>query len=76
MIDFVRQNPMTSPVSRQKINLASANLSANERVRGWPKWRVDVEFAGVAQFFYLIQAAAADDSDCWRLVFLCGHVAI
>jgi hypothetical protein len=67
---------MTSPVSGQKINLASANLSANERVRGCPKWRVDVEFAGVAQFFYLIQAAASDDPNCWRFVFLCGHVAI
>jgi hypothetical protein len=32
MIDFVRQNPMTTPVSGQKINLTPAQRSADERV--------------------------------------------
>src|SRR5437868_3222806 len=76
VIDFVRQNPVTTAVTRQKINLTPANLSANEHVRRWPEWRIDVEFADITQFFYLIQTAAADDPDCWRLIFFLGHVAI
>ena len=67
---------MTAAVTRQEIDLASANLSANERVRWRSKWRVDVEFVGVAQFFDLIEAAAADDPNCRRFILRLGHAAI
>jgi hypothetical protein len=76
VIDLVRQNPVATTVARQKINLTSANLSANERVRRWPEWRIDVEFAGVTQFFYLIETAAANDSNCRRFILFLGHAAI
>jgi hypothetical protein len=50
----MRQNPMTAAVSRQEINLASANLSTDERVRWRAEWRIDVVLGCIAQFFYLI----------------------
>src|SRR5205823_14866759 len=76
MIDFVRQNPMATTVARQKINLTPANLSANERVRRWPEWFINVEFAGITQFFYLIETAATNDSNCRRFILFLGHAAI
>ena len=67
MIYFVRQNPMTAPVSWQEKNLASAQRSANERV-GWrPKRRIDLMFGDALYFLHLIQPAATNDADCWNL---------
>src|SRR5581483_440627 len=57
VIDFMRQNPMASPVPRQKIDLPSANLSANECVRRRSERRIDIVFAGFSQFVYLIKTA-------------------
>jgi hypothetical protein len=76
VIDFVRQNPVTAAMSRQEVNLAAANLPANERVRRGPEWRVDIVFGGITQFFYLIETAAANDSNCRRFILLLGHAAI
>src|ERR1700730_10363213 len=42
MIQLVRQNPVAAPMSRQKINLASANFSADQRVGRRSKPRVDL----------------------------------
>ena len=67
MIYFVWQNPMTTPVAWQELNLAPTERSANERVGGRPKRRIDLMFGDVLDFLHLIQPAAADDADCWNL---------
>jgi hypothetical protein len=76
VIDFVRQNPMPAAVPWQEIYLASTNASANQRVRGRPKWCIDDVFGCIPQSFDLIETAAADNSYCWRFIFPLRHAAI
>src|ERR1700720_1496803 len=59
---------MAAPVSRQKINLASANFSSDERVGRRSKWRVDLMVGRIEQLLHLIQSAAANDADRWKFI--------
>src|SRR5260370_5309910 len=68
MIQLVRQNPVAAPVSRQKINLASANFSADQRVRRRSKRRVDLMLGRIEQLLHLIYSAAANDADRWKFI--------
>jgi hypothetical protein len=69
MIQLVRQKPMATRVSRQKINLTATHLAPNEHIRRGPKWSVYLMLSRIAQLFHLIQAAAANDPDRWNFVF-------
>src|SRR5437762_2215893 len=59
---------MAAAMARQKINLAPANLAANQDVRWRAERGLDLMFARLAQLFHLIQTAPADDPDRRRLV--------
>jgi hypothetical protein len=65
----MRQNSVAPAMPWQKIYLAAAYFSANERVRRRAKRRLDLVLARLADFFHLIQTAAADDSDRWKVIF-------
>src|SRR5262249_5379270 len=48
VIYFVRQNPMATTMSRQKVNLTPTQFSADKCI-GWrSKWRVDLVFSRIA----------------------------
>src|SRR5438445_5202195 len=63
---------MTTPVSWQEINLATAQRSADERVGERPKRRIDLMFGDVLDFLHLIQPAAADDANCRNVFTHCA----
>src|SRR6266487_3308641 len=63
---------MPAPVSRQKINLPSLHLSADDCVRRITEWRFDALLRGIFDPLHLIEAAAADDADCGKILI---HVA-
>src|SRR6266705_4627498 len=63
---------MPAPVSRQKINLPSMHLSADDRVGRITEWRFDALLRGIFDPLHLIKAAAADDADCGKVLI---HVA-
>src|SRR5439155_26204845 len=63
---------MPAPVSRQKINLPSLHLSADDRVGRITEWRFDALLRGIFDALHLIKAAAADDADCGKVLI---HVA-
>ena len=69
VIYFMRENSVAPAMPWQKIYLAAAYFSANERVRRRAKRRVDLVFARLTHLFHLIQTAATDDPDGWRLLF-------
>jgi hypothetical protein len=63
MVQLVRQNAMTPPMPRQKINAPARHDPANERVRGRPERCFDRVLRHVGEPFHVIKAAAADDSN-------------
>ena len=63
MVQLVRQNAVTPPVPRQKINTAPGHDPADERVRGRPERCLNAFLRHVGEPFHVIKAAAADDSN-------------
>jgi hypothetical protein len=64
MIQLVREKAMTTPVPGKKVNPTSSKLAANNAV-GWEaKRRMDLVLVGIGEAFDLVEAAAADDSNC------------
>src|SRR4029077_18698180 len=54
MIQLMRQTPVPAPVSRQKINLAPANFSADQHVGRRSKRRVDLMLSRIEYLLHLI----------------------
>src|SRR2546428_10090764 len=63
MIQFMRQNPVSASVSRQKVNAAAEHCSADDRIGGRAERRLDFVFGQVGKAVQMIEAAAADNSD-------------
>lgn len=63
MIQLVRQQPVPTRVTREKINAPSIYFAADDRIRGIAKGRRDLMLPGIAEAFDLIQAAAADNAN-------------
>src|SRR5437660_9015491 len=67
MIQFMRQNPVSASVSRQKVNTATEQCSADDRIGGRAERRIDLVFGQVGKTFDMIETAAADNSDGWLI---------
>ena len=65
MIQLVREDAMAPPVPREKIDLSSMHLAADECVRRFAKWRFDALLGRILYAFHLIKAASADDANGW-----------
>src|SRR6059058_5548422 len=63
MIQFMRQNPVSASVWRQKVNAAAEHCSADDRIGGRAERRLDFVFSQARKTFQMIQATAADNSD-------------
>jgi hypothetical protein len=64
MIQLVWEKPMTPPMPGKKVNPTSSKLAANNAI-GWEaKRRVDFVLVGIGKALDLVEAAAADDSNC------------
>ena len=63
MIQLVRENAMAAPVPRQKINLPSMHLPADERIGRIAKRRFDALLGRIFHALHLIKAAPSDDAD-------------
>src|SRR5438132_11257614 len=63
MIQFMRQNPVSASVSRQKVNAAAEHCSADDRIGGRAERRLDLVFGQARKTFQMIEATAADNSD-------------
>src|SRR5438552_16432051 len=60
---------MTAAMSWQKINLPATQLAADQHV-GWrPKRSVDLMLVRVAELCHLVQTAAADNPNRWKVIF-------
>jgi hypothetical protein len=64
MIEFMRQNAMTAPMSGQKVNVPPFHSSAKDNVGGRAKRRFESVLGRIGQSFHLIEAASADYPDC------------
>jgi hypothetical protein len=51
MIQFMRQNPVSASVSRQKVNAAAEHCSADDRIGGRAERRLDLVFGQVGKTF-------------------------
>jgi hypothetical protein len=75
MIQLVWEKPMTPPMPGKKVNPTSSKLAANNAI-GWEaKRRVDFVLVGIGKALDLVEAAAADDSNC-RLAVVHSAVII
>jgi hypothetical protein len=63
----MRQNPVSESVSRQKVNAATEQRPADDRIGGRSEGRLDLVFDQVGKTFDMIKAAAADNSDGWLI---------
>src|SRR5207247_6586908 len=67
MIQFMRQNPVPSSMSRQKTNAATTHCAADDPVGGRAEGRVDFVFGQVGKAFQVIETAAAYNPDSWLI---------
>src|SRR4030095_1852920 len=67
VIQFMRQNPVPASVSRQKINAATRDCSADDRIGRDAEGRIDFVFGQIRKAFQVIETAAADNSDGWLI---------
>ena len=65
MIQFVGEDAMPTSMSRQKINAAAEHCSANDGVRRRAERRLDLVFGQLGKILQVVEATAADNSDCW-----------
>jgi hypothetical protein len=68
----VREDAMAAPVPRQKINLPSVHLAADEGVGRFAKWRFDSLLSRVFNALHLIKATPTNNANgrCISIHFL------
>jgi hypothetical protein len=69
MIQFMRKKAMATPVTGKEVNRASREVTANNCIRRGAKRGMNFVFFRTSEALDLIEAAAADDTNC-RLVVL------
>jgi hypothetical protein len=67
MIQFMWQNPVPAPVSRQKINAPARHVAADDRIGRGAKRRLYFVLGKVRKAFQMIEAAAANYADRWLI---------
>src|SRR5277367_509333 len=65
MVQLVRQDAVSTPVPREKIDLPTTKLAAHDHIRRLAKRRLDEMLRDVGDALDLVKAAAADDADGW-----------
>ncbi len=54
---------MTTPVTRKESNSFTFECSDDERIGGWSKRSVNLDFFDLGQLRHLVKTTAADDAD-------------
>jgi hypothetical protein len=67
MIQFMRQNPMSASMSGQKVNAATEQCSADNRIGGRAEGGIDFVFGQVRKSFDVIKPTATNDPDRWLI---------
>ena len=63
MVQLVREQAVSAPVPRQKVNLPAVHLATDDRVRRIAERRRDATLGRIFDAFHLIKAAPTDDAD-------------